>query len=273
MAQHLHMKHLDSFSFTSFSKNIYNFIIPPTSNHYHRFDWLLNSSCQQQSWNAFCVLVVSFETTTQEYHDFKSHCTQQPQRWPMSPHTLPAYRGELEEMPSLLLDYLFVAVLFSRGCFSHRCEQANVYAWYFLSDNYVQNILKIDGSLGICISSFEESYFEVFFFFLSSCKQKERDIHRHVSTYIEIYTEYFQCGIYLLIQRYTQTQSECPHSPLHTYPHPYTQHGNTNVVRVLGSSLEFVCYQMVMKYLICITPEKVLEGNDSSDALWNGTIT
>ena len=77
-----------------------------------------------------------------------------------------------------------------------------------------------------------------------------------ISSYIEIHT-----------------QSECLHSPLHTYPHPYIQHVNTNVVSVLGSSLKFVYYQMMMKYLICITPEKTVVGNDSSDALWNGTVT
>lgn len=27
------------------------------------------------------------------------------------------------------------------------------------------------------------------------------------------------------------------------------------------------------EYLICVTPEKTRDGNDSSDALWNGTIT
>lgn len=36
---------------------------------------------------------MSFETTTQEYHDYKSRI-QQPQSWLMSPHKLPAY-GEL----------------------------------------------------------------------------------------------------------------------------------------------------------------------------------
>lgn len=36
-------------------------------------------------------------------------------------------------------------------------------------------------------------------FFLNICKQKERDIHRHVSIHLEIYIEYFQCGVYLLI--------------------------------------------------------------------------
>lgn len=75
------------------------------------------------------------------------------------------------------------------------------------------------------------------------------------------------------ISAYIDTQRKYLHSPLHTYPHPYIQHVNINVVSVLGSSLEFVYYQMMMKYLICITPEKILEGNDSSDALWNGTIT
>lgn len=110
-------------------------------------------------------------------------------------------------------------------------------------------------------------------FFLNSCKQKERDTHEHISIHLEIYIEYFQCGVYLLILRYTQTQSKCLDLPLHTYPHPYIQHVNIHVVSVLGSSLEFVYYQMMMKYLICITPEKILEGNDSSDALWNGTIT
>lgn len=54
-----------------------------------------------------------------------------------------------------------------------------------LSANYVQNILKKDGLLGISLSSFEENYVEVFFF-LNSCKQKERDIHGHISIHIEI---------------------------------------------------------------------------------------
>lgn len=54
-------------------------------------------------------------------------------------------------------------------------------------------------------------------------------------------------------------------------PNPYIQYVNINVF--LGVSLESVYYQMMIKYLICFTPEKILEGNDSSDALWNGTIT
>lgn len=74
-----------------------------------------------------------------------------------------------------------------------------------------------------------------FFFSLKNCKQKERDIHGHIPIHIEIYTEYFQCGVYLPIEIHT----ECLHSPLHTYPHPYIQHVNINV-SVLGSSLEFV---------------------------------
>lgn len=86
-----------------------------------------------------------------------------------------------------------------------------------LSDNYVQNILKKMGCLE-STSSLEESYFEVFF--LNSCKQKERDIHGHLSIHLEIYTEYIQCGVYLLIQIHTNrvstlTPSHIP-TPLHT---------------------------------------------------------
>lgn len=68
-----------------------------------------------------------------------------------------------------------------------------------LSDNYVQNTLKNKkggGLLRIYLPSVEESYFEVF---LNSCKQKERDTHEHISIHLEIYIEYFQCGVYLLI--------------------------------------------------------------------------
>lgn len=105
-------------------------------------------------------------------------------------------------------------------------------------------------------------------FFLNSCKQKERDIH-NIYLYTEIHTEYLHCGTYLLIE--THRVSVYTHSPPSHTPTPYIQHLNTNVVSVLGRSRESVCYQM-MKYLTCITPEKT-EGNDSSEALWNGTIT
>lgn len=76
----------------------------------------------------------------------------------------------------------------------------------------------------------------------------------------------------IFLSRDTHRRSVSP-LPLHTHLHPSMQRVNVNVLSVLGSSLEFSYYQMMTKYLIRVTPEKILEGNDSSDALWNGTIT
>lgn len=202
MAQHLHMKHLDSFSFTSFSKKIYNFIILPPSNHYHRFYWLLNSSCQQECWTAFCILVVSFETTTQEYHNYKSHCTQQPQRWLMSPKKLLAYHGALnlqalKEMLVLLLELLHLITFFLQGLAHDDLTQSPLNRQIHMPNTYWWSLL-------ICTEHTEERqvawnlhllfWKELLwgFFFLWTIVNK-RDIH------IEIYTEYFQCGVHHLI--------------------------------------------------------------------------
>lgn len=87
---HLHMKHSGSFSFTSFSKKTFTqFIIPHPSSHYHRSDWHETVVASTRGWHAVCTGVVSLETTTQEYHDYKSHCIWQPQRWQTSPDKVP----------------------------------------------------------------------------------------------------------------------------------------------------------------------------------------
>lgn len=65
-----------------------------------------------------------------------------------------------------------------------------------------------------------------------------------------------------------------PYLEIHRSPlvptHPSIQRGNLSVL----VSLEFPGALLFPNdgYLICVTPEKT-EGNDSSDALWNGTIT
>lgn len=123
------------------------------------------------------------------------------------------------------------------------------------------------GCLESIISSFEENYFEVFFFFKKTVVNK-----RKIYTDIYLYTQRYTLSIFnaaYVLYRYTQK-----HKSVYTYthtPNPYIQYVNINVF--LGVSLESVYYQMMIKYLICFTPEKILEGNDSSDALWNGTIT
>lgn len=44
-------------------------------------------------------------------------------------------------------------------------------------------------------------------------------------------------------------------------------------VRSLGIHLSLMLPMMTRDLICSIYPEKILEGNDSSDALWNGTIT
>lgn len=96
---HLHMEHLGSFSFTSFLKTKQN----REQKQFHNPTpfWPLSQTDSHETvvastrgWNALCTLVVSLETTTQEYHDYTSHCTWQPQRWQMSLNRVPAC-GEL----------------------------------------------------------------------------------------------------------------------------------------------------------------------------------
>lgn len=56
------------------------------------------------------------------------------------------------------------------------------------------------------------------FFFLNSCKQKERDIH-NIYLYTETHTEYFQWAHTFL---YRETQSKCLHSLTLTHTHTLT---------------------------------------------------
>lgn len=201
MAQHLHMKHLDSFSFTSFSKN-YNFIIPPTSNHYHRFDWLLNSSCQQELERFLrissvlklppkSITIINFVVHSNPKGDWCAHINSLVITESLKKcfSTCSSHSIFLAGKSTCWPDNLVTTA-------NRQIDMPYICLIPMLSDNYVQNTLKKNGLLGNYLSSVEESYFEVF---LNSCKQKERDTHEHISIHLEIYIEYFQCGVYLLI--------------------------------------------------------------------------
>lgn len=141
-----------------------------------------------------------------------------------------------------------------------------------LSDNNVQNILEGkkggEGRAAWNLLSLLLKRTTLRFFFLKKTVVNKRKIYTDIYLYTQRYTLSIFNAAYVLY-RYTQK-----HKSVYTYthtPNPYIQYVNINVF--LGVSLESVYYQMMIKYLICFTPEKILEGNDSSDALWNGTIT
>lgn len=202
MAQHLHMKHLDSFSFTSFSKN-YNFIIPPTSNYYHRFDWLLNSSCQQELERFLrissvlklppkSITIINFIVHSNPKGDWCAHINSM------------VITESLKKCFSTCSSHSIFLVGKSTCWPDNLVTTANrqIYMPYIclilmLSDNYVQNTLKKKWvAWKLPLFCWRELLWG---FFLNSCKQKERDTHEHISIHLEIYIEYFQCGVYLLI--------------------------------------------------------------------------
>lgn len=157
---HLHMKHSGSFSFTSFSKKTFTqFIIPHPSSHYHRSDWHETVVASTRGWHAVCTGVVSLETTTQEYHDYKSHCTWQPQRWQTTPNKVPVC-GELF-LQALKEMYFPLLGSFSKDSIPPPPLTGGQMPEAVLSANWVQAELKVRW---LKIPSLEESYFEVFFF-------------------------------------------------------------------------------------------------------------
>lgn len=99
--------------------------------------------------------------------------------------------------------------------------------------------------------------------FFSLIKKNVVNKERYMDIYLDrdLYCEHFEVCI---LSREAQV-STCPSA-------------HTSIRRVSTSLLVSVGVPWSVhisndEYLICVTPEKTREGNDSSDALWNGTIT